>query len=155
MFRGSRSAKRSRRLATVAVAALVITAAACGSSSSSKGSSTAPSGSDKQSGPIKIMVISTLQSALFGFPEAVDGAKAAVAKVNASGGINGQQVQILSCNDNFDPNTAAACAQKAVSEKVTAVVTGYTSYGANMVSLLEAAKIPWIGSSPGSSVEWN
>jgi ABC-type branched-subunit amino acid transport system substrate-binding protein len=101
------------------------------------------------------MVISTLSSAAFGFPEAVDGAKAAALAINNAGGINGQQVKILSCNDQFDPNTAASCAQQAVADKVDAVVTGYTAFGSNIVPILQNADIPWIGNSPGSSAELN
>ncbi|MBV9661669.1 MAG: ABC transporter substrate-binding protein [Acidimicrobiales bacterium] len=101
------------------------------------------------------MVIATIQSSQFGFPEAVDGAKAAAERINKAGGLNGQQIQILSCNDQYDPNVAAACAQQAVSDKVAAAVTGYTSYGQNIIPILEAANIPWIGSSPASSQELN
>ncbi|WP_165818441.1 ABC transporter substrate-binding protein [Frankia canadensis] len=101
------------------------------------------------------MVISTLQSAAFGFPEAVDGAKAAAAKINAAGGVNGRQIEIQSCNDQFDPNTAVACAQKAVSQKVSGVLTGYTSYGSKIVPVLAAAKIPFLGALPATEVEWN
>ncbi|MBV9661837.1 MAG: ABC transporter substrate-binding protein [Acidimicrobiales bacterium] len=99
------------------------------------------------------MVISTLQSSAFGFPEAVDGAKAAAMVINQAGGLDGRQIQISSCNDQYDPNVAASCAQQAVSDKVDGVVSGYTSYGANIVPILEAANIAWIGITPSSNVE--
>src|SRR2546421_2510033 len=143
VLEGARRRRAASRRGTAALpaAAIVLTASACGSGSG--GTGTAADASTQ--GPIKIMVIGTLQSAAFGFPESVDGAKAAAMAINKAGGINGQQVQILSCNDQFDPNTAAACAQQAVNDKVDAVVTGYTSFGRNIVPILKAADIPFIG----------
>ncbi|WP_165818156.1 ABC transporter substrate-binding protein [Frankia canadensis] len=132
---------------TATAVAAVTAVAAC-----SSGGSSDSSGDSKS--PIKIMVISTLQSAAFGFPEAVDGAEAAAAKINAAGGVDGHQIEISSCNDQFDPNTASACAQKAVSEKLAGVVTGYTSYGNKILPVLAAAKIPFVGLIPATDTEW-
>jgi ABC-type branched-subunit amino acid transport system substrate-binding protein len=101
------------------------------------------------------MVIGLFQSANGGFPEAIDGAKAAAAQYNAAGGIDGHQITIESCNDQFDANTDAACAQQAVTDKVAAVVTGYASYGASIVPTLANAKIPYLGGEPGTDTEWN
>jgi ABC-type branched-subunit amino acid transport system substrate-binding protein len=138
-------------------AAIALTASACSSSgstsSASAGGSSGPTASAQ--GPIKIMDISTLQSPTFGFPEALDGAKAAAMAINKAGGINGQQIQILSCNDQADPNVSAACAQQAVSEKVAAVVAGITVYGDHIVPILQAAGIPFIGATPDTDAELN
>jgi ABC-type branched-subunit amino acid transport system substrate-binding protein len=133
-------ARRPRQAlaAVIATVALASTAACSGSDSNG-------SGNDAAGGPFKVMLISTIQSAAFGFPEAADGANAAAKEINDAGGINGHKVEVEVCNDQFDPNAAAACAQKAVQEKVSAVVTGYTSYGSKILPLLESAKIPFLG----------
>jgi ABC-type branched-subunit amino acid transport system substrate-binding protein len=101
------------------------------------------------------MLITTIQSPTFGFPEAVDGAKAAAAKYNAAGGVNGHQIQIETCNDQADPNTASACAQKAVTEKVSAVVTGAQIFGYKIMPILETGKIPFVGLPASTDTEWN
>ena len=49
----------------------------------------------------------------------------------------------------------AACAQQAVNDKVDAVVTGYTSFGSNIVPILKAADIPFIGNPASSNAELN
>jgi ABC-type branched-subunit amino acid transport system substrate-binding protein len=137
----------------VTAALTITTLAAC--SSSGSGSHPSTTGGAGSGSPIKLMLISTIQSPAFGFPEAVDGAKAAAAKYNAAGGVNGHQIQIETCNDQLDPNTAAACAQKAVSEKVSGVITGYTSFGYKIMPILESGKIPFVGLWPSTDTEWN
>ncbi|SNQ45249.1 conserved exported hypothetical protein [Frankia canadensis] len=139
---------RRSLVAAAAVTSVAMATAAAGCSSNDSSTNGGKS-------PIKVMVISTLQSPAFGFPEAVDGAKAAAAKINAAGGVDGRQIEIESCNDQFDPNAAAACAQKAVSQKVSGVVTGYTPYGSKILPALQAAKIPFVGLIPGTDTEWN
>jgi len=129
-------ARRPRRALAAAIAAVALVTSGCGLNGS---------GSDSSGDTFKVMLISTIQSAAFGLPEAEDGAKAAAKEINDAGGVHGLKVEVEVCNDQFDPNTAAACAQKAVQEKVSAVVTGYTSYGSKILPLLEAAKIPFLG----------
>jgi len=145
-----------RQVLAAAVAAVALVSTAC---SSSGGSANAGSGNAGQAGnsksPMKLMLISTIQSQAFGFPEAVDGANTAAKAINDAGGANGHQVQIEACNDQYDANSAAACAQKAVSEKVSGVITGYTSYGAQIMPILKAGKIPFVGNQPSTPTEWN
>lgn len=49
------------------------------------------------------------------------------AKINAEGGINGQQVEIIAEDDAFDPKTAALAAQRLVTSDVVAVIGTYGS----------------------------
>src|SRR2546421_3810437 len=86
-----RRAANRRGTAALAAAAIVLTASACGSGSG--GTGTAADASTQ--GPIKIMVIGTLQSAAFGFPQSVDGAKAAALAIHKARGIHRQQGPIL------------------------------------------------------------
>lgn len=65
--------------------------------------------------------------------------------VNASGGIDGHELKVLTCDDGNDSEGAAACARRAVREDVVAVVGSYSQHGRSFLSPLEAADIPYIG----------
>jgi branched-chain amino acid transport system substrate-binding protein len=74
----------------------------------------------------------------------------AAAAINASGGIDGHPVTIISCNDQSDPNDAAQCAQTAISDHVTAV-TGFFLFGPQIFDATEKAGIPVLDSQPVSA----
>ena len=133
-------------LGATLVAGLALTATACSSSASSTGSTGSTTGSTAQSqgSPIKLMVLGPLQSSTYSFPEIADGAKAALAPVNAAGGINGHKVDLVTCNDQANQNVAASCAREAVSDGVVAVV-GNTPFGGAVDPVLAAAGIPFVG----------
>lgn len=64
---------------------------------------------------------------------------------NAHGGIDGHELRILTCNEQNTSAGAAACARRAVREKVVAVVGSYSQNGRAFMAPLEAAGIPYIG----------
>jgi ABC-type branched-subunit amino acid transport system substrate-binding protein len=129
-------------IATVVAAPLLLSA--CGANSDSNASA----GGSGSSAPIKLLVISQLQAASFAFPEIADGAKAAAEAVNAAGGVNGHKIQVDSCNDEGDPNVAATCGRKAVQGGYAAVLNSTSLYSASFMPLLEAGKVPAVGSTP-------
>jgi branched-chain amino acid transport system substrate-binding protein len=124
---------------------------ACGSSGSNPASpgSSAPTASTSGA-PVKIFVTGPLSDPIYAIPELLSGAQASAAAINAAGGINGHPIQILSCNDQVNPNEATKCADQAVSDAVTAV-TGFFVFGTNTYAPLTAAKIPVLDISPTSS----
>ncbi|MCO6749010.1 ABC transporter substrate-binding protein [Streptomyces sp. IpFD-1.1] len=65
--------------------------------------------------------------------------------VNTSGGVDGHELKVLTCDDGNDSEGAAACARRAVREDVVAVVGSYSQHGRSFLSPLEAADIPYIG----------
>ncbi|MCT4357725.1 ABC transporter substrate-binding protein [Streptomyces sp. Je 1-79] len=65
--------------------------------------------------------------------------------VNASGGIDGHELRILTCNEKNTSAGAAECARRAVREDVVAVVGSYSQNGRAFMAPLEAAEIPYIG----------
>lgn len=65
--------------------------------------------------------------------------------VNASGGIDGHELKILTCNEKNTSSGAADCARRAVREDVVAVVGSYSQNGRAFMAPLEAAEIPYIG----------
>ncbi|MFG2329561.1 ABC transporter substrate-binding protein [Streptomyces sp. NPDC048604] len=65
--------------------------------------------------------------------------------VNASGGIDGHELRVLTCNEENSSSGASACARRAVREGVDAVVGSYSQHGRAFMAPLEAAGIPYIG----------
>ncbi|QYB00196.1 ABC transporter substrate-binding protein (plasmid) [Rhodococcus sp. USK10] len=102
--------------------------------------------SASESSTVKMMVIGDFTAPGFSFPQIVDGAQAAVNETNLSGGINGDSIELLSCDAQNDPNAAAACARKAVQENVSAVVGLHSLQNNSVVRALEGAGIPSVGS---------
>lgn len=78
------------------------------------------------------------------------GAEMAVADINATGGVLGQQVRLITVDDFCDPEQAVAAAEKLVADRVVLVVGHYCS-GASIPAskVYEAAGILQI--SPGST----
>lgn len=139
----------------VILAGLVL--AACGGDDSTSSGTTADTGgetSGETSGeapsgdPVKIMAIGPL-SGTTKMPGIEDGAKAAAQAINEEGGIGGRPVEIIACNEEYDPNKTQACAREAVAEEVLAV-TGLPQVGASLMPALEQAGIPAMtaGASP-------
>jgi ABC-type branched-subunit amino acid transport system substrate-binding protein len=134
--------------------AAALLASACGSSSKSttpttiagSGSSPATAGGAAATGtPIKVMQIIPLNNPLYDDKPGEAGAKGAAAAINASGGINGHPIEIVICNEMFEPNAATQCGHQAVSDGVAATVGGFSSYDATIFPSLQAANIASIG----------
>jgi ABC-type branched-subunit amino acid transport system substrate-binding protein len=103
--------------------------------------------------PVKIMVIYEGTGAV-ATPEVPEGAKGAAAGLNARGGIKGGEVTILECDAGNDPNKAAECGRKAVSEGVVAVVGPVSANAGQYFPILEQAKIPVVGNVPASAADF-
>lgn len=128
---------RATRRALAATAALLATTtlAACGDDSEAAGSGDT----------IKVMVYGPFDAKGFSLPDISVGAQAGVDKVNEDGGIGGRELELITCNDNNDPNTAAGCARKAVQEGVVATVGGFSTFEPQIIPVLEKAGIPMVG----------
>ena len=115
----------------------VVSTAACAASSSSGKSAASDGGSSVSSGglkgtPIKIAIINDSVAPQLGggFPENAAAVKAAVAGVNAAGGVNGRPLEVTTCDSKGDPNLVQSCARTVVADKdVVAAVGGETSAG--------------------------
>ena len=100
--------------------------------------------------PIKLMSITTLESPVFSTPQIKVALTAKAKEINAAGGINGRKINIDFCNDKFDPNEAAACARRAVTENYAAVIGGATPNAAVILGVLAPGGVPWFAGA-GSS----
>lgn len=126
-------------LCTVAAAALAL--AGCGGKDGSADTSAGLTGE-----PIKIGQIAPTGTSTYNAPDSVAVARAAVRGVNERGGIDGRPLELVYCNNENDPNKAAACAREMVSEGVVATVRTIVIAGGDQVSaILAAAGIPDIG----------
>ena len=87
-------------------------------------------------------------------PEDVQGAEAAAAAINASGGIQGHPLKITDCNDTSvsDPSSAEACARNLVSNSsVVAEVGDYQASQQQTNEILLASNVPNIAPAPIST----
>jgi branched-chain amino acid transport system substrate-binding protein len=81
-----------------------------------------------------------------GYPEIVDGVQARINQLNAAGGIDGRQVKLIVCNEQYNPDQAASCAREAVSDGVAAVIATSVLVDDDVTPILSAAGIPYLGS---------
>jgi ABC-type branched-subunit amino acid transport system substrate-binding protein len=114
---------------------------ACGGDDSASGASK----SGDAAAPIQLVTIGPISAKGFSLPSVPLGAQVAIDEVNAAGGVNGHKLQLTSCNDDNDPNTAAKCARQAVKDKVSAMVGGFSLQEAQVIPTLERGGIPSIG----------
>lgn len=103
--------------------------------------------------PIKVMTMAPIDTEVLNTPAILDIAEGAVIGINNAGGINGHEVQLITCNEGFDANIAADCARDAVDQGVAAVVGGFSIMAPNVLPILKEAGIPWVGPPLVSSQE--
>lgn len=72
-------------------------------------------------------------------------AQAFAAHINATGGLNGRELKVITCNDHNDSVEAAKCAQRAQDKGAVAVLGSYSEHAASFTSALESAGIPYLG----------
>jgi ABC-type branched-subunit amino acid transport system substrate-binding protein len=126
---------------------------ACGSDDEGGGGSTAGGLTGE---PIKIGQIAPTGTSFYNAPDSVAVANAAVRGVNERGGIDGRPLKIDYCNDEGDPNKAAACARQMVDDGVVAVIRSITIAGGDQVAaILGAAGIPDVGRGALVPAEFN
>jgi branched-chain amino acid transport system substrate-binding protein len=127
------------------MALVVLFGAACSSSSGNAGSNSSGGGST-----INIGEIADLSGPLT-FPGGVDGAKAAIATVNAGGGIKGHKLNLIVCDSQNNPNVAAECGNQMASRHVLYVDANFSAEGDSFLPILRSAGVPvLVGSITGS-----
>ncbi|MYV54196.1 ABC transporter substrate-binding protein [Streptomyces sp. SID3212] len=125
---------RIRALCTAVAGASLITG--CGVIPGTSGGSPAP---------ITVMTFAPVGTNATNMPGMPAMAKAYARWVNASGGLDGHELRVLTCNERNDSSAAADCARRAVKEDAVAVVGSYSQFGKEIMAPLEAASIPFIG----------
>ena len=156
-------------LSAVALAVTGLVAAGCsssGSSSSTSGSSTAAAGSSsaaaagsvfgtpkKATGSPYVFGMINDETGAVTFPEARQGATAAMNYVNDYlGGINGHPIQIESCTGDGTPATAARCANQLAAKHPMAIL-GAADVGAPAsIPIYQHANLAYLGGIPFTPV---
>jgi branched-chain amino acid transport system substrate-binding protein len=89
-----------------------------------------------------------------GVKETTDGAKLYFDRVNAKGGVSGQKIELISMDDKFDPQQAAANARTLIEEKnvVALFLSRGTPHTEAIIPLLEKYRVPLVGPSSGAMV---
>ena len=117
---------RRQFLAAAGVGAAAGVLTACGGSSSSTAASTASTAASGDT--IKVGVMGPLTGDVSVYGKAVvNGATLYLKQVNANGGINGKQIEILTEDEQGDETQAVNCFTKLVDEGITALVGDVTT----------------------------
>jgi ABC-type branched-subunit amino acid transport system substrate-binding protein len=115
----------------------------------------APAGKAATGTPIKAMTITSLDSQGPVYPNIAITAKAYEKWINARGGIGGRPLSVQVCDEHGKPTDAAACARKAVSDNVAAVIGSFSFLGTNIMPALTKANIPVFGECcPITAPQW-
>jgi branched-chain amino acid transport system substrate-binding protein len=103
--------------------------------------------------PVIKVEVNTGLSGEFPYPEDVTGAQAAAKAINASGGIQGHKLEVVSCDGQSvtDPNPTIVCAQNEVADAaVLADVGNYSGFGGVSEPIFQKANLATIGDAPFS-----
>jgi ABC-type branched-subunit amino acid transport system substrate-binding protein len=138
-----------RPLLTTLAVSMTIALAACGGGGDGEKAATQGVTQDpnvKFTGdPVKVMTFAPIDTEVLNTPSILEIAKGAVININNGGGVNGHEVQLITCNEGFDANIAADCARDAVKQNVAAVIGGFSIMAPSIMPILEKAGIPWVG----------
>lgn len=142
---GWRRSSSPRPFQSTAVHALRMSVAGASLLSLVAGCGVLPGVSGGSREPVTVMTWAPVGTNATNMPGMPAMAKAYARWVNASGGIDGHELRVLTCNERNDTAGAAECARRAVKEKAVAVVGSYSQYGREFMAPLEAASIPYLG----------
>lgn len=140
-------------VAVIAVVALIAVACDSGDDTGDNESETEQPGVELTGDPVRLMVIFE-GTAGVAQPNQSKGALAAADAINRGGGIDGRPVEIIECDTANDPNTAAECGRRAVSEDVVAVVGAFSIHSGEFMPLLVDNQIPSIALNPATTADF-
>lgn len=149
--------------------AIALLAAACGSDSDDSdgdGTSTgtddegaasgdeSAGGADRTGEVIRVGYVNNEGGAL-SLPEFRTGGEVAIDAINASGGINGAQIEVVSCLSDASPEGAINCANELIEEDVVLAYMGIELASEAAIQLWIDAGIPYISSNSWGNTEKN
>jgi ABC-type branched-subunit amino acid transport system substrate-binding protein len=106
---------------------------------------TRPTGKAPTGTPIKTMTVTPINWNGPAYPNIADAAKAYEKYINARGGIAGHPLEVEICDEQGDPNQAATCARKAISDHVVATVGSFALNGDKILPILAHGNVAWFG----------
>ena len=122
--------KISRRsfLAAAGVSAAALALTACGGSSSTAAPASAAAGSAASGDTIKVGVLGPMTGDVSVYGLAViNGATLYLEQVNANGGVNGKQLEVITMDEQGDATQAVTCFTKMCDQGITALVGDVTT----------------------------
>ena len=122
--------KISRRsfLAAAGVSAAALALTACGGSSSTAASASTAAGSAASGDTIKVGVLGPMTGDVSVYGLAViNGATLYLDQVNANGGVNGKQLEVITMDEQGDATQAVTCFTKMCDQGITALVGDVTT----------------------------
>lgn len=106
---------------------------------------------DDSLAPVVLSIETTFESSVLTLIHQVKAAEAAVEAFNGRGGVGGRCMELMSCDDQADPNIAADCARSIVESDAVASVNDTTTFGdAAVAEIFTAANYPRVGQSAGT-----
>ena len=78
-----------------------------------------PAAEEPTGDPIKLMTVTTLNANGPTYENIKIAAEIAADHINSNGGINGRPLEVIVCDEQFDPAIAATCARDAVEDRVS------------------------------------
>ena len=146
------SSSKSESSPTTAASGGATTAAGAATTAAASGGATmaAAAASGKTGDPIKVMTETAIDTNLTPYENIRDGSKYFAQWVNDKGGLidgdgTAHKLEVVFCDDKYDPNEAANCARKAVSDKLVANIGGFTIDASRAIPIYEEAKVAWFG----------
>lgn len=122
MFSRSSSHKRRALSLSAVAASAALILAGCGGGLGGEG------GGNSADGPVKFGMLAPFSGSEAAFGDYMKfGAQLAINEINADGGINGREIELVTEDDGCDATQATAAAQKLVSAGVHGSVGGYCS----------------------------
>jgi len=139
--------RQRRVLSAIAVGSILISLTACSSDSKSASDTTAAGagGGDRTGQTIKVGYVNN-EGGVFSLPEFRIGGEVAINAINKAGGVNGAQIEVVSCLADASPEGSINCANKLIEAGVVLAYTGIDVASDAAVSLYAKAKIPYITS---------
>lgn len=139
---------RRRIIAAALVVGLVPVLAACGSSSGSAEADSATTTPSKNTGSPILLGFANNEGQALSVPGYRYGAEAAVAYINETGGVNGHDLELITCKNDGSPAGSVNCANKFVAQKAVAYVAGSDSGADAALPVLESADTPYVSPIP-------
>lgn len=108
------------------------------------------------SGTILFGNISTINNPAVNASDIVNATKAWISYINSHGGVHGQKITLMVCDDQGNPALSIQCANNLIQAGVVGFVGGWSIvFGANALPVVEQAQAAILGGHPSTNQEYS
>jgi branched-chain amino acid transport system substrate-binding protein len=147
--------RRSRTVLSLLVTGALVALAGCGNNLDEQGAATATGSGECETGPLKLGVVLevTGAAAALGVPER-DAVKLAVERINAAGGVNGEDVEAVILDNQSREDQAAKHATQLINQDKVDVLIGSGRTGGSLAMrpIAERSQTPMISLGAGAKI---